>query len=521
MAQLLLAAPSRSSGKTTITLGLAGALRARGLSVQAFKKGPDYIDPMWLSRASGRAAYNLDFNTQSREEITALFAAKAAGADLALIETNMSLFDGSRADGRDDSNAALAKLLRAPVVLVVDCKGMARGIAPLLLGYANFDPELAIAGVILNRVGGPRHEKKLRAAVREYTDIPVLGAVAADSELAILERHLGLATPGETRALDQKIARIVDVVGRGLDLDRLVAIARAAPLPAPPSPPLPESPSAPLPAAAAGSDATQSPASAGRPVRIAIARDTAFGFYYPDDLEAFEAAGAALIPFNACTDPALPECDGLFIGGGFPETQMAALEANQSLREDVRRKIEAGLPAYAECGGLMYLCRAIVWQGARAEMAGVIAADAVMHPRPQGRGYVRLRERAEMPWPRLPRMEAAEQKAAGDAAPGLAAHDTAAPKSATAEPAAPAPEYVAHELAAQEFAAHEFHYAGLEATGEAFTFAYDVLRGAGIDGAHDGIVYRNLLAGFAHLRQTRDCPWVARFIAFVRRCART
>jgi cobyrinic acid a,c-diamide synthase len=214
-------------------------------------------------------------------------------------------------------------------------------------------------------------------------------------------------------------------------------------------------------------------------VRIGIARDSAFGFYYPGDLEALRAAGAELVPFDALRDRRLPRLDALFIGGGFPETHMAALAANAELRAAVRAAIEAGMPAYAECGGLMYLARSIEWNGRRAEMAGVLPADIVMHARPVGRGYVHLRETGRGPWP---------ARAAGS--PAL-------------------------------IRAHEFHYSSVENLAPGLAFAYDVERGYGIDGRHDGIVVKNLLASYAHLRDVAGHRWAARFVEFARRCATT
>ncbi len=448
MARFLIAAAHKSSGKTVISTGLAGALTARGQSVQCFKKGPDYIDPMWLAAASGRPCYNIDFNTMVAEEFTALMCARADGADVAMIEANKGLYDGVDLRGRD-SNAALASLTKTPVILVIDTNGMTRGIAPLLMGYQAFDANVNIAGVILNKVGGPRHEGKLRAAVEAYTDIPVIGAVGRNSKLDIGERHLGLTTPSETAHLDGKIAQISEIVGASVDLDLLLEIAASAPM-------VPVVPRV-------------APEPIYQGMKIAVARDKAFGFYYADDLERFTELGAELLPFNAMTDSALPEVDGLFIGGGFPETQMQALAANTALRADIKRAIEGGMPAYAECGGLMYLCKSMIWDGQAHDMCGVVQADAVMCKRPQGRGYVEYTATADHPWGK-----------------------TSAPTKA-----------------------HEFHYAKLENIGEVPTYARDLTRGAGIDGKHDGIVTHNLVAGFCHQRNTAENPWVDRFLGFV------
>ncbi|MEJ2686703.1 MAG: hydrogenobyrinic acid a,c-diamide synthase (glutamine-hydrolyzing) [Gammaproteobacteria bacterium] len=456
MNRLLLSAAHKSSGKTTITLGLCAALAARGMKVQAFKKGPDYIDPMWLSRAAQRPCHNLDFYTMSRPEILATVGHFGADADIALVEGNKGLYDGLDLDG-SNSNAALAKLLQAPVVLVLDARGMTRGIAPLILGYQAFDPDVRIAGVILNQLGGHRHESKLRAVIEHYTDVPVVGAVHRDPQLQIVERHLGLIPENEADAARAMIDRIGSLVGSQVDLDRLLELARSAP--ALEHVPLVDE---------SGPDRS--------PVRIGVAQDSAFGFYYPGDLMALERAGARIVPINMLEAARLPDIDGLFIGGGFPETKMAELEANAPLRARIKAAIDDGLPVYAECGGLMYLCRSLSWDGRQCRMVGTIPADAIMCERPQGRGYVQLEETGEGPW-------------------------------------APAGQ--------ERIAAHEFHYSRLEGLPTDTRFAYRVVRGVGVDGSHDGIVYRNLLACYAHMRDVQNNHWAARFVEFVRRCAQS
>lgn len=547
MARFMIAAAHKSSGKTTVSIGLTAAMTQSGRIVQPFKKGPDYIDPMWLGRAARRPCYNLDFNTMTHAEIVRLVGARAAGADVRLIEANKGLFDGVDLEG-SDSNAALATLLDVPVLLVLDTVGTTRGIAPLIQGYIGFDDKVTFLGVILNKVGGPRHEGKLRAAIEHYTDVPVLGAVGRDDELAISERHLGLTTPGEVSLLDDKIANIAAKISSGIDMAAILDLARGGAADAVTAPAVrganavtaaatsarqaePE-PSSPLAVSAPGPVSAPSPvpvpAAARSPLRIGIARDAAFGFYYPDDMEALEAAGAELVPINSMRDAGLPDIDGLFIGGGFPETNAAPLAANKSLRTDIRRAIEGGLPTYAECGGLMYLCRSIHWDGVSHDMLGVIPGVAVMNKRPQGRGYARLRERAEMPWPQLagagaeadaeqPAVTATEQiaeNAVAGASAGRQPHAQQAPMSpagAHLAPQFPAPHFPSHE-----FPAHEFHYAGLQNLEGDPDFAYDVLRGHGIDGVHDGIVMHNALANFAHLRDTGVNHWCRRFVAFIR-----
>ena len=255
---VFIAAAHKSSGKTTVAMGLLRALSESGQSVQPFKKGPDYIDPMWHARACGRPSYNLDFNTQEPSEMLRLFGERAHGAEIALIEGNKGLYDGVALDG-SNSNAELAKLLRVPVVLVVDCEGITRGIAPLLIGYRAFDPDVNIAGVILNKVAGSRHEGKLRAAVEHYCDLRVLGAVRRTQELSVRERHLGLTTPGEMDAVEQRIGRIASVIREGIDLNAIRAIAASCELVTTPP-----------------ARNTSLPSN-GTSLRIAIARDAAFG----------------------------------------------------------------------------------------------------------------------------------------------------------------------------------------------------------------------------------------------------
>ncbi|MHB8354551.1 MAG: cobyrinate a,c-diamide synthase [Burkholderiales bacterium] len=462
MHRMLVSAAHKSSGKTTISVGLCAAFRARGLVVQPFKKGPDYIDPLWLSQASGYACRNLDLYLMRPDEIEDIFEDHSAAMDVSLVEGNKGLYDGLALDG-SNSNAALAKLLKLPVVLVIDARGMTRGIAPLILGYQAFDRDIRIAGVILNQLGGSRHESKLRAVVEHYTDVPLLGAVHHDPGLFVQERHLGLIPGNEAEGSAAMITAMGERMASQVDLERLLALTEVdgksgtdligdiAPFSMRSVPDLPLS----------------------SPVRIAIARDRAFGFYYADDLDALEAAGAMLVPFDTLSDAHLPEVDGLYIGGGFPEIFAPELAANTGLRSNLQRALAAGLPAYAECGGLMYLSRTLTVAGHSYPMVGAIPGDVVMHERPVGRGYVHLSECLGHPWPR-PR------------------------------------------LPAQEIRAHEFHYSSLDNLPADAQFAFEVKRGHGIDGCHDGILVNNLLASYTHLRTIGSCYWATRFVAFVR-----
>ena len=303
--RLLVSAAHKSSGKTTVTLGMTAALAASGHVVQPFKKGPDYIDPMWLARAAGRPCFNLDPYLMDGAALARASCSHCAAPNLALVEGNKGLYDGVALDG-SNSNAALATQLGLPVLLVIDARGMTRGIAPLILGYQAFERDIRIAGVILNRVGGARHEAKLRAVIEHYTDVPVLGAVAEDPRLSMAERHLGLMPCAEVGDADARVHEIGRIVGAQVDLERVLGLAASAgALPAEV-------------ASTAGADAAPARAQR-RGLRIGIARDRAFGFYYPDDLAALEATGAELVAIDTLHDARLPDIDGLVIGGGFPE----------------------------------------------------------------------------------------------------------------------------------------------------------------------------------------------------------
>jgi cobyrinic acid a,c-diamide synthase len=484
MPRVFISAAHKSSGKTTVSLGLCAALHARGHAVQPFKKGPDYIDPMWLGLAADRACYNLDFHMMQREEICQVFALHAGDARISLIEGNKGLYDGLDLDG-GNSNAALAKLLGAPVVLVIDARGMTRGVAPLILGYQAFDPDIRIAGVILNNLGGSRHESKLRAVIEHYTQVEVIGAVQHDASLRIAERHLGLVPANEQNAARQKMRQVGERIAAQVDLDRLLAIADSAPgfadecsLDASATYELSwalahrksESPCG-IFDDARRLDAGRGPESGedATDLRIAIARDQAFGFYYSEDLDTLRASGVELLAFDALHDSLLPEADGLIIGGGFPEVFMNELEANSGLRTDIHRRIEQGLPTYAECGGLMYLAKSLSWQGQTRQMVGIVPGEVVMHDRPVGRGYARLQPTGQNTW----------QESA-------------------------------------EIPAHEFHYSSLENLPKDAAYAYKVTRGHGIDGEHDGYVYRKLLAGYVHRRGTGKLGWITPFLNQVR-----
>ncbi len=462
MQRIFISAALKSSGKTTVSIGLCAALKRRGLVVQSFKKGPDYIDPYWLSQATGRDCYNLDFYTMEREEILSLMHDKATDADISLIEGNKGLYDGLDLDG-SNSNAALATLTSTPVILVLNARGMTRGIAPLILGYQAFDKKVLIKGVILNQLGGSRHESKLRNVIEHYTDVEVVGAIHNDERFDIEERHLGLVPGHEDPFCTEKVALLADAINEQVNLDAVLDIANQTEA---------------LPADEITTEINSSKHTSD--IKLGLVRCSAFGFYYPDDLQALQDAGAELIEVDPCHQTELPELDALFIGGGFPETHMNELEANKGLRTAIKAAIDNGMPTYAECGGLMYLARSIQWNKEICQMVGCIDADIIMEKRPQGRGYVQLEETENSPWPRVhPR--ANENK-------------------------------TSHPL----INAHEFHYSRFKVVNKNVQFAFRVKRGTGINGESDGYIYKNLLANYTHQRNTWNNPWAQRFIDFAR-----
>lgn len=462
MASFYISAAHKSSGKTTLSIGLSAAIQQRALSLQTFKKGPDYIDPIWLTKASGTPCYNLDFFTSSPDYILQQYSKFSKDKSVVLVEGNMGLYDGLSLDG-SDSNAAMAKLLNLPVILVVDCSGTSRGIAPLLNGYQQFDSELKFAGVIFNKVAGNRHETKMREVVEAYTDFKILGAVQRDTDIQLTERHLGLIPSNELAdKADSVIELLTDQVNQYIDIDALLAIESI--------------PVEPEEIVTVTSELEVKPT-----LRIAVASDEAFGFYYPGDLQRFQDLGVEIVTFNTLDDFHLPEdIDGLFIGGGFPETQLEKISANTSMISSIRDSIEHGLPSYAECGGLMYLCTDVQQNEKSYPLCNVIPASVTMNKRPQGRGYVILQSNQSHPW----------------------YEEGTSPENYTIR-------------------AHEFHYSALQGLPDDLPYAYSMKRGTGIDGLNDGIIINNLLASYTHLRQTDQCSWVDNFVSFVKRVKRS
>lgn len=361
---LMVAAPASGSGKTSLTLGLMAALRRRGLSVAPFKVGPDYIDPGHHATVCGRPSHNLDGWMCGHDQVRETFARGTDGADIALIEGVMGLFDGISGTSEEGSSGEIAKWLGIPVLLVADARSQARSFAALVKGFSTFDPQLKIAGVVANRVGSERHRQLLQESLESVPDLPpLIGCLPRREEIALPERHLGLVTAEDLQSEAGYFDRLADWVEETLDLDHLFDLASES---------------------AVEVEAVSLRQPSKTKTRIGIARDRAFCFYYPENLRLLEQAGAELVPFSPLNDDALPEgLDGLYLGGGYPELHAEQLAKNSSLIAQLRREAEAGLPIYAECGGFMYLCRSIDGH----PLVGVFPAEARMLKKRKALGY--------------------------------------------------------------------------------------------------------------------------------------
>ncbi|WP_432735164.1 cobyrinate a,c-diamide synthase [Maridesulfovibrio sp. FT414] len=448
--RIVLAGLSGGTGKTIVTLGLCRAFRNRGRVVKPFKKGPDYIDARWLGLASGRYATNLDPFLMPNDRLKALFLEKGLDADISIVEGNRGLFDGKDVDG-SCSTAELARIIKAPVILTIDCTKMTRTVAAIVAGCKAFEDGFNLAGVILNRTAGERHRNILRSSIETYTDVPVLGMLPKFKDNPIPERHMGLVSNTEYDAVDKALDTLGRMAQDCIDLDAVYAIAAGAQ----------EGLSA---AESAWTDIV--PASGEKPV-IGIVRDEALWFYYEENLEALERAGAEIKEVSLFADETWPEIDGLYLGGGFPETLAKEISENVLIREHVRFLADSGLPIFAECGGFMYLGRDVEYEGCLFPMSGVLDLSTRLCPRPQGLGYTS----------------------------GTIVHDN---------PFFPL---------GSKVIGHEFHYSLCVDNKEASPrYALDMDRGKGMADGHDGLVRGNIYAGYNHIHALGAPCWAGNFV---------
>ncbi len=444
--RVVIAGTKGGSGKTTVALGLVTAWRKKGLSVIPFKKGPDYIDAGWLSFAAGRPCYNLDPFLVSSENIRSSFVMHSTGVDIGVIEGNRGLYDGMDAAGTY-SSAELAKMLAAPVILVLDCTKVTRTAGALLMGMQRFDRSVNIQGVILNQIAGVRHETVIRETIEKCCGIPVVGAIPKLPGGFVSERHMGLTPFQEHPEVEKAVSYAGEIALRYLELKKIMKIASAAPS---------------LAITAEGIKAIGPVREQARP-RIGVIRDAAFQFYYPENFEALEAMGANLVEFGALDQKHLPELDALYIGGGFPETHAIELARNASFRASLVSAIDQGLPVYAECGGLMYLGRALVLGRKSYPMAGVFPIRFSLEKRPQAHGYSMVKTVRTNPF---------------------------YPKGTTIK-------------------GHEFHYSRViqSTLGREMYYAFRMTRGQGIAQKLDGLCYRNVLATYTHVHALGTPEW--------------
>lgn len=440
---IVVAGLSGGSGKSVLAVGLTAAFANMGRKVVPFKKGPDYIDSGWLQLAAGNPCYNLDPYLMSGEAIHRSFVEHSRSADTVIIEGNRGLFDGVDPAGAY-STAELSVSLGMPVLLVVDCTKVTRTVAAMVLGCLNFDPRLEIRGVVLNRIGGARHEKIIRQSIEQYTGVPVFGALPRMSMDVFPQRHLGVTPHQEHEGADEVCKLLAGFVKDHADLQAIEAAMAEIRTPKD-----------------RGSLSGKLPDSASR-VRIGVIRDAAFQFYYPENFEALGRAGAELVEINAMTAKELPLLDALYIGGGFPETSARELSANRTFRESIRKNAEAGLPIYAECGGLIYLGESIVLDGELFPLAGVLPVRFGLEKKPQAHGYTVLTVDGENPF--YP--------------PGL------------------------------EIKGHEFRYSRVLAyKGGPEQLVLKMERGVGFADNRDGLVYKNVLALYTHVHAVGMPQW--------------
>jgi len=457
--RIVLAGTHSGVGKTSITAGLILALRGRGMTVQPFKAGPDYIDPGFHSHASGRTCRNLDTMLLAPGRIREIFQRAAADADISVVEGVMGLYDGAHGERQRGSTAHLAKLLGAPVVLIIDASSMAQSAGAVALGYARYDRGAGIAGFILNRIASERHYEMARESIERVVRKPVFGYLSREERMTLPERHLGLVPAWEDDRLQQIGEMLRETVERRLDIEALIDCARTAG-------PFSSFRRTLFSAAAPSAESAEQ-------VTIAYAADEAFRFYYQDNLDIIEQLGGRLVPFSPLRDHGLPEdAAGVYIGGGFPELFAERLAGNTAMLEDLRGAVERGIPLLAECGGLMYLVREIVdFEGNAFPMAAVLPGRVRMQNKLRALGYCTVEALRSTPICR---------------------------KSARIK-------------------GHVFHWSDLEDVPEDYPFAFRISKGDRT--AYDGLCTRNALASYVHIHFGTRPSWAKRFVERCRRFA--
>lgn len=365
--RIVIAGTHSGVGKTTIVTGLLAVLKEKGLTIQSYKVGPDYIDPGYHQLASGKVAHNLDTWLVPTDKLVPIFAKTASGNDIVIIEGVMGLYDGGRTG--ISSTAAIAKILKTPVVLVIDARSIGESAAAIALGYKMYDQEVNVVGVIINRLGSKTHKNMICDAL-DRIGIPVLGCIYRNDALHMPERHLGLTPVTEHNASD-RISELREQISSQLDINKLLEIAQSSP------------------SLCNLEEVTNNSQKTPLNLRIGVAQDDAFSFYYPESLDVLKSLGAEIIPFSPISDNELPQVDGLLFGGGFPEMFANELAINVGMRQSIKQACQEGMPVYAECGGFMYLTKKIVdFEGQKYDMVGVIPATCSMQSKLQTVGYV-------------------------------------------------------------------------------------------------------------------------------------
>lgn len=450
--RVVLGGTSSRAGKTVVSIGFIRALKNRGYSVAPFKAGPDFIDPSYHLFAAGRPSRNIDGYMMKKADIIGTFYRNCRDCDIAVVEGTMGLYDSMDGISETGSTGQISKFLKSPVILIANIERISRTVAPYVMGYRVFDKDVNIKGVILNRAGSERHANKARLAVEKLAKMRVVGVMPRDERIEIPERHLGLVPAYEKKRLNRLFDSLAELIEDYVDVDRMIKIANSA---------------------KALKDVKEIPVFSPKKktaVKLGVIRDKSFSFYYQDNLDAFAAAGAEIKFIDSLKDRKLPDIGALYIGGGFPEVFAKELEKNASLRAEIYEFCDSGKPAYAECGGLMYLGKSIITkENEEYEMVGFLPIKTRMFKKFQSLGYVKNETVAKNPISRV-----------GATLKG-----------------------------------HEFHYSKVELLKKK-EYIYKVKRGMGIDGEHDGIIEKNTLASYMHLHVLSYPPMVGNFLKSAR-----